>query len=423
MKKKTIYFIIAFITTLISTAQVTVTTLAGSNYGFADGPGTIAQFHYPFGVATDTSGNVYVADYNNDKIRKITSDGVVSTVAGSTNGFANGNGATAQFSSPHGVVADAAGNLYIADSGNYIIRKITPTGDVSTFAGYGGGFSDGTVDTAQFDLPIGLAIDAAGNMYIADANNYKIRKITPTGIVSTLAGSTHGFADGNGALAQFSGPYGVAVDASGNVYVADSSNNKLRKITSSGEVSTLAGSTQGSADGTGAAAQFFNLSGVAVDAAGTIYVADSGNNKIRKITPSGEVSTLAGTTAGFADGTGTTARFDGPTGVAIDAAGNVYVVDHNNQKIRKITQQLGLAQNYVASKIAISPNPAKETIILKTNQEILINNLSIYNLLGQLVQVNTNPNETIDVSGLKTGSYFIKIVSDKGTVSGKFIKE
>ena len=135
------------------------------------------------------------------------------------------------------------------------------------------------------------------------------------------------------------------------------------------------------------------------------------------------VATLAGSTAGFADGTGAAAEFNAPWGVATDAAGNVYVADTSNHKIRKITQQLGVAQNEVVSKITIAPNPVKETLTIKTNQDVLINNVSIYNTLGQLVQIITNPNETIDVSGLNTGSYFIKIVSDKGTASGKFIKE
>ena len=423
--KKIIFLLSAFITTLMSNAQVTVTTLAGSGtFGFDDGTGAAAQFNAPTGVATDAAGNVYVADNYNHSIRKITTMGVVSTLAGSSSpGVTDGTGVLARFYYPSGLATDAAGNVYVADTYNNKIRKITPAGVVSTLAGSTYGFADGTGAAAQFKSPQAVATDASGNVYVADTANNKIRKITPAGVVSTLAGSTNGYADGTGAAAKLNGPRGVATDATGNLYVADYYNNKIRKISPVGVVSTLAGSTNGYADGTGAAAQLNYPIGVATDAADNVYVGDWGNNKIRKITPAGVVSTLAGSTRGFADGTAAVAQFNNPAGVATDAAGNVYVADVDNYKIRKITQQLGVAQNEVASKITISPNPAKETITIQTNQEALINNISIYNMLGQLMQVNTNPNETIDVSGLKTGSYFIKIVSDKGTASGKFLKE
>jgi len=260
-----------------------VTTLAGSTAGFADAVATAAQFNFPRSVAVDAAGNVYVADTSNNRIRKITAAGSVSTLAGSTQGFADGTGAAAQFSFPIGVAVDAAGNVYVADANNHRIRKITAAGAVSTLAGSTAGFTDGVGAAAQFNGPLGVAVDAAGNVYVADSINNRIRKITAAGAVSTLAGSTAGFADGVGAAAQFSFPAGVAVDAAGNVYVADISNQRIRKITAAGAVSTLAGSTAGFLDGVGAAAQFNNPAGVAVDAAGNVYVADTGNNRIRKI--------------------------------------------------------------------------------------------------------------------------------------------
>ena len=270
------------------TCPVVVTTLAGSGVtGFADGTGTAAQFNYPSGVAIDSSGTVYVADFFNNRIRKITPAGVVTTLAGSgVAGFADGNGTAAQFFYPTGVAVDSSGTVYVADSYNHRIRKITPAGVVTTLAGSGvAGFADGTGTAAQFYNPQGVVVDSSGTMYVADSGNHRIRKITSAGVVTTLAGSgVAGFADGTGAAAQISGPAGVAVDSSGTVYVADTGDHRIRKITSAGVVTTLAGSGAASfADGTGAAAQFNNPRGVAVDSSGTVYVGDYVNNRIRKI--------------------------------------------------------------------------------------------------------------------------------------------
>jgi len=321
--------------------DIQVSTFAGSGTaGLADGTGTAAQFGAPFGITIDTQGNLYVAGAGSHKIRKITPSGVVSTLAGSgASGFADGTGTAAQFHTPAAVAVDAQGNVYVADLGNHKIRKITPSGVVSTFAGSTVGFADGTGASAQFNSPEGIAVDTQGNLYISDNGNYKIRKITPSGVVSTLAGSTVGFADGIGTAAQFDFPTGITVDAQGNVYVSDSNNNKIRKITPSGVVSTFAGSTAGFANGTGTSAKFSSPYGLTMDAQGNLYVGDGTNYKIRKITPSGVVSTLAGGSQGFANGTGTTAQFELPTGVVVDTQNNLYVADYSDHKIRKITQE------------------------------------------------------------------------------------
>ncbi len=318
-------------------SDIQVSTLAGSTAGFAEGTGENAQFTFPHGVAVDASGNVYVADRFNDKIRKVTPEGMVSTLAGSIGGFANGTGENAQFDQPFGVAVDAGGNVYVSDTKNHKIRKITPSGVVSTLAGSIGGFANGTGENAQFDNPFGIAVDTEGNVYVADENNHKIRKITPNGSVSTLAGSTQGFVDGTGTNAQFFLPSGVALDGVGNLYVADPGNHKIRKITPNGVVTTVAGSTQGFANGPGTTAKFDQPLGVTIDAEGNAYVADTGNQKIRMITSIGVVSTLAGTTQGFMDGTGSIAQFNVPLGVSMDADGNMYVADGGNHKIRKIS--------------------------------------------------------------------------------------
>jgi len=330
---------------------VIVSTIAGgvNEYGqggFADGQGSAARFRYPYGIAIDAVGNLYVTDIGNFSIRKVTPGGEVSTLAGNgETGLADGQGNAARFKGPSGIAIDATGNLYVADVGSHSIRKVTPNGAVSTLAGGEEGFTDGHGQNARFSESHGIAIDAAGNLYVADIKNNRIRKVTPNGEVSTLVGSEKGFADGQGQNARFYGPFGIVIDAAENLYVTDYANHRIRKVTPKGEVSTLAGSgatgfeNGGFADGLGAAARFNEPMGIAFDTTGNLYVADSLNYRIRKVTTEGEVSTLAGSEPGFADGEGEDARFHELSDIAIDAAGNLYVVDRFNHRIRKIVIQ------------------------------------------------------------------------------------
>lgn len=326
-----------------------VKTLAGlhGSYGSADGTGGAARFRFPNGVGVAGDGSIYVADSGNLTIRKITSGGTVSTFAGKAqaSGNTNGAGSSARFNSPQRVAADAGGNVYVTDwdqfslTEGYAIRKITPARVVTTLAGSddGYGYADGMGSAARFKTPGGLAVDAGGNVYVADNGNYVIRKVTSTGAVSTLAGRAIrvGSADGPGAAASFDWPRGIGSDGNGNVYVADYINCTIRRITRDGVVTTIAGRARqsGSVDGHGDAARFNFPRNVAVDSNGVVYVTDGGGSSdglIRKITPLGDVTTLS-------NEMGNRFVFDGPYGVTVDSNGVVYVID--STFIRKITPE------------------------------------------------------------------------------------
>jgi len=259
--------------------------------GSADGQGTAASFIGPSDIVVDSSGNLYVADTHTHLIRKIDPSGNVTTLAGQAgvSGSADGQGTAASFSYPFGIAVDSSGNLYVADVGNHLIRKIDPSGNVTTLAGQGvRGSADGQGTAASFELPTDIAVDSSGNLYVADHHNHLIRKIDPSGNVTTLAGQVgvSGSADGQGTAASFNSPWSIAVDSSGNLYVSDFDNHLIRKIDPSGNVTTLAGQAgvQGSADGQGATASFDKPFGIAVDSSGNLYVAEEGNHLIRKLT-------------------------------------------------------------------------------------------------------------------------------------------
>lgn len=321
-----------------------LTTFAGVSTVTNGADGTPGSFNGPYGVAIDAQKNLYVTDTQNNTIRKITPARVVSTLAGAVGqaGSANGTGAVARFNFPVGIGVDAAGNVYVSEVTNSVIRRITPAGEVTTFAGavLQFGAVDGPAATARFTLPRGLAVDGAGNLYVADGGNHTIRRITAAGTVSTLAGSAGqpGTANGTGADARFNVPFGVAVDGAGNVYVADSENHTIRRVTSTGVVTTLAGQPgiSGSTDGAAAVARFNQPRGVAVDQAGNLYVADYGNSTIRHIATNGTVTTIAGTagTQGDVDSVGASAQLYAPTGIVADNT-TFYVADTMNNLVRR----------------------------------------------------------------------------------------
>jgi sugar lactone lactonase YvrE len=322
-----------------------VTTFAGSGQASTlDGNGEKASFYYPTAIAIDKHDNLFVVGLD-ELVRKISPSGVVTTVAGSGYvGSADGPGATATFNNPIGIAVDDAGNLYIAENSNNKIRKVDPSGMVSTIAGNqdnSEGFADGLGSSAGFRYPFGIVCDRNGNLIVSDAGNNKVRKISPAGQVITIAGSTQnepGSIDGPDTSARFYAPCGIALDQSGNIYITDATNNKIRKVSVHGYVSTIAGQeAAGYVDGAAAAAQFDQPFGVAADKQGNLFVSDYRNHVIRQVSADGHVSTLAGTgRMGFLDGSLDTARFDYPFGLALDSKGNLYVADEFNNRIRKI---------------------------------------------------------------------------------------
>jgi uncharacterized protein (TIGR03437 family) len=330
----------------------TIYTVAGNGTdGFSgdNGPATSAQLYYPYGVAVDPHGNIYIADFANNRIRKV-SNGVITTVAGvgpvgSYGGFGGDGGpaTSAALGAPMGVAVDSAGNLYIADTSNSRIRKVS-NGVITTVAGNAAaGFSGdgGPATSASLSWPMGVAVDPVGDLYIADYSNQRIRKVA-NGVITTVAGGGTSLGDnGPATSAQLYYPRGVAVDPAGNLYIADSGLDRVRKV-SSGVITTVAGNgTPGfSGDGGPAtSAQLSSPSGVGVDAAGNLYIADTNNNRIRKVS-NGMITTVAGNGVAGPSGDGgpaTSAWLSEPYGVAVDSAGNIYVADTGSSRICFLT--------------------------------------------------------------------------------------
>ncbi|WKK22294.1 NHL repeat-containing protein [Streptomyces olivoreticuli] len=332
----------------------TIVTVAGTGtagYVADGGPAAGTNLNYPRGVVVDSAGNLYICDQNNHRVRKVSPNGIITTVAGNgTAGFVSDGGPAlgTPLNTPLGLAVDGARNLYIADYGNHRVRKVTPNGIITTVAGNGqaGFVSDGGPAVAtKLSSPHGVAVDAAGNLYIADYGNHRVRKVTPNGIITTVAGNGQaGFvSDGGPAIAtKLNGPTGVAVDAAGNLYIGEWSGQRVRKVDTNGIITTVAGNGVAgyiSDGGPAVATRLYTPGSVAVDAAGSLYIADYSNQRVRKVDADGIITTVAGDgVAGYvADGgpaVGT--RLYGPIGVAVDTAGSLYIADHSNHRVRKV---------------------------------------------------------------------------------------
>jgi sugar lactone lactonase YvrE len=383
-------------------------TIAGIDIGGVGGfsgdggPAINAQLSFPKAVVADASGNIYIADYSNNRIRKINTAGTISTIAGTGVAGFSGDGSSAvnaQLSAPIGVAVDALGNVYIADYNNNRIRKVNTSGIISTFAGSGavGTNGDGGAATAaELYYPSGVAVDPSGSVYIT--TKHCVRMVNLAGIISKFAGMDNGAYGGDGAAAinaYLHFPSGVACDGSGNVFIADRYNNVIRKVNGSGIISTYAGTGLNGFSGDGGNAPLAKLympTGVAVDALGNVYIADVGNSRVRKVNSSGVITTFAGSGVTGCSGDGgpaTLAEINGPFGIGVDQSNNVIFTEESNHRIREVC--IGPCVAGLKSltedktKIIIFPNPAIASFKIQIDNEFSNGELILINSIGQKV--------------------------------------
>ena len=380
----------------IGQQMVTVTAIDGS-FGTTNGP-NLATFNHPFGIIRDVAGNFYITDQLGNTIRKISPQGFVSTIAGNGLPYSiDGTGTSASFEAPSGIVQDPLGNLYVTDNETGMIRKITPGGVVTTIAGNTMGFTekDGNGTAASFYAPIGITIDPQGNLYVADQSGGRIRKIDKSYNVTTIAGNVPGYADGKGTQARFYGPAGITMDASGNLYVCDDYNRRIRKITPQGDVTTIAGSSQpGSFDGKGTSAGFDGIVGIVADNKGNLFVTESGTvSKIRKIDAQGNVTTIAGTgSSGYLDNFAALAQFNNPAGLVLDDKGDLFIADDGNNRIRELTPQ-GIVSTFAGTAAGVDkagdlPVPSTGNIVQLQIPVTVANSATIVNNLAGSYNIN-----------------------------------
>ncbi|HTB31627.1 MAG TPA: T9SS type A sorting domain-containing protein [Bacteroidia bacterium] len=416
-----------------------ISTIAGiDTFGFSGdgGQATSAEMGKPEGIALDGSGNIYIADVNNGRIRKISASGIITTIAGGgSNGLGDGGPATdAELNAPVGIILDGSGNIYIADFYENRIRIINTSGIIRTFAGNGvqSFYGDGGPATdAELNAPYGLAIDTSGNIYIADCSNDRIRIVNISGIIRTFAGiSFSGFSGdgGQATSAELNAPTGITSDNSGNVYIADWNNNCIRVVNTSGIISTFAGNRAYGYSGDGGpatSAEFYSPTDVDVDVLGNIYIADQHNDRIRIVNTSGSINTFVGNgynspnTGGYSGdgGSATDAELYLPESIAVDAMGNIYIGDELNNRVRKVTISTGINEFASAhNPVAIYPVPNSGSFTISGIAQGQI--IELYNYLGQQLSSTIADKATIqfDISGYPNGIYLIRVQNKDGSI-------
>ncbi len=431
MYLRRIAFCFLLFCTVLSVRAQTITTVAGTGvagYGGDGGAASVALLNHPFGIAVGATGNLLIADRFNNCIRQVNAAGLISTLAGTGAAGYNGDGiaaTAAQLNNATGVSADRSGNVYVADRSNNRIRKIDAAGIITTVAGNGAagfGGDGGAATSALLNSPRKVVADTFGNLYIADQGNNRVRKVSASGIISTIAGTSAAGYNGDGipaTSAQLNGPYDVAVDSAGNVFVADVDNFRIRKIDAAGMISSVAGSgTQGfTGDGGPAtAAQLNEANGIAIDHSGGIFIADGWNERIRYVQPSGIINTIAGTGTPGYNGDGiaaTTAQLNNPYHVAVSTTGDLFIADYDNSRIRKIIKPLPVKEVLAEGMtMSVYPNPTSGmfTFLVTGFQGQEIDG-SIVNVLGQVVttfQGKGGEAINLNIAGQR-GLYFIDV--------------
>ena len=442
MKIKFIYFaiiVLIFSQTQNAQAQYISTVVGNGIDSFAgdNGPATAAMCGWVARVAVDTNGNIYFGDYSNSRIRKISGvTGIVTTVAGNGTAGYGGDGfaaTLAELNGTQGLAVDNKGNLYIADAFNNRIRKVDTAGIITTIAGTGSGGAlgdSGQATNAAIIQAMGVAVDKIGNVYIADYFNHRIRKVDTTGIITTIAGTGTAGHTGDGGLpilAELNYPIDVCLDTLGNIYVSDFGNYCIRKIIPEGNIITIAGNTTAGYfgdNGPATNAEFNNVEGIAADNWGNVYVADGENSRVRKIDPTGIITTYAGNGTAMYNGDGilaTLAALHVPDGVAIDKFGNLYIGDNENDRVRKVTPPPTTTHLQVSEIVTeIYPNPVythDEVLISVKTQHAIPAEIKIINTLGLCVKtITTTTNNPIYIKAdLPSGCYFITITTNAGT--------
>ncbi len=439
-KKYFSYLLLAFIgvSSARSYGQI-ITTFAGSGYqGYSgdNGPARMAQLNRCTGVAFDGAGNVYVADRDNNVVRKINPLGIITTFAGTDTAGYSGDGqgaASARLNRPCAVATDAAGNVYIADEGNNVIRIVNKiSGFINTYAGNNiAGYSgdNGAADSASLNDPQGIAVDGAGNLYIADAGNHVVREVNVAGTISTIAGNgTLGYSGDGGAAtdAALSSPSGVAVDPAGNVYIADINNNVVRKVNSAdGTIVPFAGIGYPGFGGDGGPAVYAELSfpsSVSVDNAGSVYITDEGNNTVRRVDSTGNINVFAGIprTNGYTgdNWAPTAAELNSPSDVAADGRGRIYIVDYGNNVVRLVsyTASSVASVNGNSAALKVYPNPSTGSFDLDVPETGSAATVYLMDVLGRVVATRVVDETktgaaTLTFSGVTDGNYLVVVSS------------
>ncbi|HXD91717.1 MAG TPA: T9SS type A sorting domain-containing protein [Bacteroidia bacterium] len=453
---KKLITIIAFTFCINANAQI-ITTVAGNGtagYNGDGGQATAAELYHTVAVAFDTKGNMYIVDQKN-VIRKVNTSGIITTIAGNGTAGYSGDGGpatAATFNEPISIAIDSLGNIYVSDDQNNAIRMINTMGIISTIAGNGtaGYIGDGGQATAaEINSPNGIAFDAFGNLFIADGNNNRIRMINTAGIITTIAGNGTGTGNascttcyggdgGQATAAELNNPCAIVFDAKGNMYIADQNNNRIRMVNTAGIINTIAGNGTYGYSGDGGPATSANLRwpvDVKCDTAGNIFICDIVNERIRKVNSLGIISTIAGigylnpnTGGGGFGGDGgqaTAALLNLPLGICLDASGNLYIADQENNRIRKVTNvtTVGIEQSVSTSELNINiyPNPNNGLFVIEPS-ETEKQTMRLYDITGNLVLVQViNGKTNIDASNLAEGVYNISITSTEGVTNKRLI--